>query len=92
MTIKIFKMNDCDWVAAETINEAILCIAESSGMPEAEIEALKASEEYPQEVSDVELDRLQFAEGPIKRSFREELRARLVDGEEFPQFFASTEQ
>lgn len=93
--MKIFKMNDADWVAAATLDEAKKCLAEmfSDGNVTKDFE-----EEFidqPHELDEAALTTLQFVdeevEPSVKRSFKDELAARIGRGEEFPQHFASTE-
>jgi len=99
-TIKIFKMNDCDWYAGETPEDAIRGMAEWIGYettPEAIAEMCAELTVKPVELSDAELDQTMYEEvdGPMpfsqKLTFRERLAEMLVDGDEFPSFFASTE-
>lgn len=95
--IKIFKMNDCDWWAAETLDEAKLdCVHTFGGVwPEDAEEFL----DDPYEVGDEHLDKLWFVDAdemdangePVRRTFREELNRMIESGEEFPCPFASTE-
>ena len=91
--MKIFKMNDCDWVAAKTLEEAKLCLAKqmANGVVDEKFE-----EEFldcPYELSEEDTERLKFVDenGKTTRSFKIELLRRINGGEEFPQHFASTE-
>lgn len=83
--IKIFAMNDCDWVAARTVDEAISFYLHLNG--ENELEA--------KELSGSELDEHSyFQEHEEKRThttFRNQLRKMVAAGQSFPAFFASTE-
>jgi hypothetical protein len=99
-TIKVFRMNACDWYAAATADDAIRAMAGWNGYPETpEGIALlcRDHEVQPVELTDEEMNLTQFAlidgdEQYIGRiSFRERLDEMLLDGEEFPTFFASTE-
>lgn len=92
--IKIFAMNDCDWMAAETLEQAIQEYkANFSG------DGFGAFDEKdsPRELTSEEMDRLMFRETgsddePLdKKSFRTKLEEMIADGEKFPAFFASTE-
>lgn len=82
----IFQMNEYDWMMARSLEEA--------------------KEKYPdfvdpaefvdeREITESELDRLTFydenAVKGSKRTFREELKRRINAGENYPQFFASSE-
>lgn len=91
--MKIFRMNDCDWVAAESLEDAF-------DVPEAQLgfsrDEWKDLCDDPKELTEEELDSHQFTPDPYdksnaKISFREELNRRIQLGEKFPQFFASTE-
>ena len=83
--MRIFRMNDCDWWMAETLEDAKRDYM-ASGHGLREEEAL----DDPGEVSDSDMDRLQFTEDDGKHSFRAELAIR-VGRREDSQFFASTE-
>lgn len=88
--MKIFKLNDCDWFAAGTLEEAILCAKTECGYDDDSIED-------PHELTDEEMDRLQYRftddyDRPLaSMSFRAALAKRIADGERFPYMFASTE-
>lgn len=92
--MKIYKMNDCDWIAAENLDEAKLCLAVliDRGVVDAKFE-----EEYlddPYEISEEQWDKLKFVDEDDPkdvRSFREELQRMMDKGTKFPAFFASTE-
>jgi hypothetical protein len=94
--IKVFQVNDCDWVAAETLEDALAFYAKEffagdleEAFPDGESEAAEAAE-----VTDAGMDRLKFHDDDdrsITRTFREELQRRIDAGDTFPQFFASTE-
>ncbi len=90
MAIKIYKLNDCDWFAAETLEEAIQCARGEFGYTDDSFD-----EAY--ELDDDELDRLQYRftdddDKPIgTMSFRAALAKRIAEGEQFPFIFASTE-
>ena len=87
MEIKIYQINDCDWVAASTLEEAYTY-------------AYKHFDEDPdyfdkdeiKELTSEEMDRLTFIdEDESKRTFREELQLLIDKKEKMPAFFASTE-
>lgn len=99
--IKIFAMNECDWYAAATPEEAKRGLAENMGY-----ESVKAMYEdwaiegEPHELSDWDLDRLRvkceaedggYDPDGEEQTFRARLAEMVADGEEFPCFFASTE-
>lgn len=94
--IKIFQMNDCDWVAAETLAEAKQCLADhiDRGVVDEQFERDFIKEPYA--ISKEAMDKLKFLgdegapyEAPV--TFRQELKRRINAGEKFPQMFASTE-
>jgi hypothetical protein len=86
-------MNDCDWVAAETAEDAIkfyLDMISVKDTPEDRAEYLEEPiEALPQEA----MDRLRFydPDNDIRCSFTEQLAKELARGQTFPAFFASTE-
>ena len=90
--VHIYKMNDYDWVAAKSMEEARTFYKDMTGLSDEEA----FDGEY--ELDDEELDRLQFTETDDfdkptgKCSFREHLAHELTGGEVAPFFFASTEQ
>jgi hypothetical protein len=100
--IKIFAMNDCDWYAAESVEDALKAMAEVFSYkttPEGIADMREGLDvENPGEISDESMDSLIFTddsdlpEGQIvKRTFREQLAQMIADGQKFPCFFASTE-
>jgi hypothetical protein len=99
-TVKVFKINACDWYAAASADDAIRAMADWNGYnetPEGIALMCRECEVYPVELTDDEMNMTQFAlidgdEQYIGRiSFRERLDEMQMDGEEFPTFFASTE-
>lgn len=100
--IKIFAMNDSDWCAAETLEDALKAMAENldyETTPEGIDDMRREFEvEDPGEISDESMDSLIFTDDSdlpegqiIKRTFREQL-ARMIENETpFPCFFATTE-
>ena len=95
-TIKVFRLDDCTWWAG---NDLESCIADA--MREYQLPRNEVADADAHELSDQELDRLQFVDGddPINTdgtpggtlSFREALARCVARGDSFPQFFASTE-
>ena len=102
--MKIFNMDDCDWVAAETPDDAIKAWAAYAGMKldEARMRAFSP----PRELSEDQLDSHQYIldevedkdlykedpDGePSLYSFRDRLIWLIRTGHKFPCFFASTE-
>ena len=91
--IKIFKIGDSDWIASETLEQALIVFKGISDLKD-DMEC--------HELSDHELDNLKFRDEECEdendeemptneRSFRDELKNRIDKGEEFPQYFASSE-
>lgn len=83
--MKIFKMNDCDWWVAETLEEA---------KDSYKLETGEESDLDARELSDAEMDRLTITneEDDVKLTFREELTRRIADGTiSSPSLFGSTE-
>ena len=87
MEIKIYQINDCDWVAASSLEEAYTY-------------ACKHCDEDPDyfdkdeitELTSEDMDRLTFiGDDERKLTFREELRVLIDKKEKMPTFFASTE-
>lgn len=99
-TIRVFKMNNCDWFAGETAEDAVRAMAGWNGYPETPEGIAQARAELtinPVELTEDQLAMTQFAlidgdEQYIGRiSFCERLDEMIRQGEEFPTFFASTE-
>ena len=84
--MKIFSMNDCDWMAADTIEDATAEFIKEYGGD--------GSIEDPHELTDDDMDRLILHDGEGERpdcTFREGLSRMVSEGVTFPIFFASTE-
>jgi hypothetical protein len=102
--IKVFKLNDCDWVAAASLQEAIEFYLGQVGTPkEKATDALRKAEydEYidePHQVGKETMNRLSILDectdpegARIKRTFNEELIRLIACGTAFPVMFCSTE-
>lgn len=85
--MKVYRVNDCEWYMALTLDEAIAKAMEDSGLPRDE-----AADGDACEVSPDEMNRLIFVEDDdlTKRTFAEELALRVADGQP-AQAFATTE-
>lgn len=86
--MKIFKMNDCDWMAGEDAESVKKEYAANYSDGDHE-------NQEPRQLTEEELDNKKFFDTEIEpykhRTFREELQ-RLIDADaSFPRFFASTE-
>lgn len=94
LPLRVFRLNDCDWWAARTLEEAKADYQKCCG-PMADEEAF----DEPRELTDAELDRLKFhdrddADRIIRktiRTFREELRQQAHADPITPRMFACTE-
>jgi hypothetical protein len=99
--IKIFQMNDCDWYAGATADDAIRGMAENlcfETTPEGIAEMCKEYTVEPVELTAEDMERKMFVDldedgtpDTVERSFRAQLDNMIASGEEFPCFFASTE-
>jgi hypothetical protein len=91
LTMKIFSMNDCDWMAAETLEEAKAAYIATvwAGTREPEHDAF----DDPGEILPEHYDKLMFTDFDenTKCTFREQLNKMIARGDKFPAFFASTE-
>lgn len=87
--IKIFRVDDCDWYAAETEEEAIQAAMADSG----------ESREYYEEEKQGELSAetmlsYKFTEedgNEAEKTFRQKLDEMIAEGQSFPCCFACTE-
>ena len=97
-TINVYKMNDCEWWAGESL-EACAEEAKSQtgldGPGTLEDERQYPAEGYGQALNDEAMTRLMFVDfdGPeqVQRTFAEQLAKEIADGTRFPCLFASTE-
>jgi len=100
--MKIFAMNDCDWYAGATAEDALKAMAENLDFSDVE----ECRKEYCTDGQIVELSEEALdgsiyveeddADGPgsgvVRRTFRQQLKQMLANGETFPTFFATTEK
>lgn len=91
--LKIWQVTDAEWFAAVSTEEALKAYAEYAegcyGKDSDEWKTLL--EEFGEPVAS-DMDRLRFTDdNGESRTFREELTRRIADGDEFPQFFATSE-
>ena len=92
--MKIFKLNDCDWYAADDMESAIKQIMYDTGNI-----CEDCVDSSAHELTDDEIDRLRFIDDRENdedaedgsRSFREQLALMVERGDSFPCPFASTE-
>lgn len=99
-TVKVFEINDCEWMAGEDLESVIQDYFKNYAMCE---DTLENREEYcpePMELSDETMERLKYhdIEGDLvgdgeKKvyTFREALNLMLAKGMKAPFYFASTE-
>lgn len=86
-TVKVFALNDCDWYAATSLKDAIRGWKQDTGMGDDELD-------NPHELTEADMLYYKFIDEDKpeeKRTFKDELQRRVVKGEKFPQFFATTE-
>lgn len=91
--VKVYRMNDCDWMAAANMDEAKAAYLQDFAG------GLTAEEAFEgvYELTDFDLSRMKYTRTeddgePIgKITFRQELDLMIVSGTKFPNFFASTE-
>lgn len=91
---RVFRLNDCDWWIARTLEEAVADCKREQGMEDRDFTDAR-------ELTEAELDNLRFVEERdiprkdwVRRSFREELARRSASnepGDRKPGLFASTE-
>ena len=89
--MKVFRMNDCDWMAGKDLKS---CKAEYLRLYTSELE--EDAFDNPREMTQAQMERYWFHGEPDEpnagvRSFQEELDRLVTSGAEFPRFFASTE-
>jgi hypothetical protein len=89
---RVYRMDDCDWWVARTLEEAKASYKHATGVDDERIENAR-------ELTEAELDKLHYfdtddRDRPIKkyrRTFRAELVQRVAAGLEKPELFACTE-
>lgn len=89
--MKLFCMNDCDWMIGPTLAACLDVYLKDYG-------DCDSIAEDSHELSDAELDSLIFSDMDenehlfgTKRTFREQLAIEIASGGTFPRLFASTE-
>lgn len=90
--VRVWQMNDCDWVAARSLTDAIDCYMQFSGALREDVLA-----EEPRQLTDADMRRLTFfcdedeiPGVPKRHAFAVELKRLEEAGAAFPRFFAST--
>jgi hypothetical protein len=97
MAVQIFRMNDCDWYAAESLQDALACMAEELGFATTLEGIAEMREEFgvddPQALSEEEMRQTPFLEeeSGTQCNFRRALDVLISTGEKFPCSFATTE-
>lgn len=96
-TITIWQINDMEWWIGAGTPESILA-AYMEFYSVSHDDATGDEDEYPQPLSDAELDGLKFQdcdedEQPVGsvRTFREQMAIEIEQGGEFPRMFATSE-
>lgn len=84
LLVKVFEMNDCDWIAARSAEEAFAEYQSNYG---------GEGDETARELTAEEMQRLKFRDddSEVLRTFQDELEMRIARKVAFPDFFASTE-
>lgn len=86
--MEIWKLNDCEWYAGDSLGEVIKHACEITGLPVDEVVTFNSI--IP--LSDKELDYLEFTDNDGQcRSFAKELAEKQRKKHEFPCLFASSE-
>lgn len=95
--INVYSMNDCDWYAGETLDDAIRSYFGMMG----EKDTPENREEYlhdPTVLSEEDMEHYTFhdldgtwGDPKTEYTFRQALDRMIADGVTFPNFFASTE-
>lgn len=99
MAVSVYSMNDSEWYAAETPQEALLEMAANLGVSLHELmEDFTIHSGGPQLLSDAQMQKMTIKEDEadengesVIRTFKEHLEEMVTDGVKFPCFFASTE-
>lgn len=89
--MKIFSMNDCDWMAGETMDS---CKAEYIKNYGGDAWDDPDEDQFAdaRELTAGDMQHYKFTdENGEKRAFQEQLDKMIAEGDEFPTFFASTE-
>lgn len=96
--IKIWKVGECDWIAARTAEGAAKCLfemVEGPGEVTPEFRKEYLDDEDPVSLSPSEMDTLTVQmdedDPSTKISFRQALELMKGDGTEFPSHFATSE-
>jgi len=88
--IKIYRLNDYEWYAGETLEECVKFAIDMTGLDEEDV--LDGPLEIIEPLTQEQMVKTIFVdEDGTKISFTERLQNLIDNGEEFPQFFATTE-
>lgn len=84
MAIGVFQINEAEWWAAESLEDALTASSRETGIPIDEIE-----DDYTRALSYSEMRDLKFKhEDGRKESFEDHLKSLISSGQEFPCIFA----
>lgn len=84
--IKVFRLNDYEWWAARSLEEARSDYTETTGL------SGEDAFDHPTQLSDEEMDQFIFiGDDGTKVSFRQHLSNSIARGNQFPGPFATTE-
>lgn len=86
--IKVFKLNEYEWWAGGSWEEVKKCYMDTTGLSEVEAFDDECHELTPDEMNSLKF----YGEDNSERTFQEELDKEIAEGQEFPCFFAGTEQ
>jgi len=85
--MKVFSMNDYDWMAGETLESCKADYLKNYGGDEHDEDFADTYELTPE---DMQHYKIADEDGTV-RTFQEQLDKMIAEGDDFPQFFASTE-
>jgi hypothetical protein len=87
--IRVFQVNEADYIAARTMKEAVRYLQKCAGLPLDEA----FDKDCARTFTDTELDKLIFVneDDESEVTFLEQLVILINQGADFPHFFASTE-
>lgn len=89
--ISVFKLDDCDWWAGESLEACIAAARQECGA-----DTYEDAETEGRELSAEAMQRLVYVDEsdpgpPVERTFAEQLAREVAEGGAFPRLFASTE-
>lgn len=93
MSIKVFKLDDYEWWAGESLQQCIDHARREAGCPISLGKSYPDAEQEGYELSAEDMLTHRFTEedGVTQRSFADHLASLIAGGETFPRLFAATE-